>query len=582
MEFFDSVQLSTDNSQRTTDFFHNFKKNKSSLHLSSSQTSSSVTEPVEGTTSGTSTSSATAYPTTVDRSPLTVDIDFLYAKAHYYHAVGLTERDDIVGACEHYLIALEIMESLVETSSLWHLMAKDKRLKSKGEEKAHGSKLDAHSSKKSVDRCPLTVDHPEDYEKIRFLAMINMRLGELLYNNHHFDMAITTFLESLKHVRKINDHEFESIILKYIGNTYYVSDNIDSALNYYYESLKTSDNQGNHIDIQKCLALILYEKGDKDSAYYILKDNIRRTEDQSVHDAYCYTLGEMFYHDKVYDSAIHYLKGSFESETSNIKFASAKILYSLYDSINDISNRNHYGDIYINFSNDEINSCIKRDSVQKIYNEYLTRKHKNHEARLRRIYIYTFLPVLITVIIISLYLFFIKKENKEKDSVIKDLRFKYSIIKGKIKNKNKELREKDEIIKSKDLELTETKDKIQYMKIVTDINTFYESDICKRILSQNINRVIRLDNNDLTTLLKTADYHLNNLSAKIKKEFPNLKKDDLYYLCFVLLKLNNHEISLLLGKNRKTIWERMKNIRERMNLNDDENIYDVLLRFLRQ
>ncbi len=43
------------------------------------------------------------------------------AKAHYYHAVGLTERDDIVGACEHYLRALEIMEPLVETSPLWRL-----------------------------------------------------------------------------------------------------------------------------------------------------------------------------------------------------------------------------------------------------------------------------------------------------------------------------------------------------------------------------------------------------------------------------------------------------------------------------
>ena len=42
-------------------------------------------------------------------------------KAHYYHAVGLTERDDVVGACEHYLIALEIMEPLVETSPLWRL-----------------------------------------------------------------------------------------------------------------------------------------------------------------------------------------------------------------------------------------------------------------------------------------------------------------------------------------------------------------------------------------------------------------------------------------------------------------------------
>ena len=413
--------------------------------------------------------------------------------------------------------------------------------------------------------------------------MINLRLAELFYEIHFCDLSIKKCNDALVYAKLINDIFFEASILKKIGHSYQLLNNPDSALFYYNKSLTTSKDENNNIDIQKCLALILYEKGDKDSAYYILKDNIRKTEDQIVHDAYCYTLGEMFYHDKVYDSSVYYLERSIESKVYYIRFASAKILYSLYDSINDISNRNHYGDIYINYSDNEINNSIEKDSLQKIYNEYLTRKHKNHDARLRKIYIYTFSPVLITVILISLYLFFLfKKENKEKDSVINDLRFKYSIIKGKIKNKNEELKKKDEIIKSKDLELSETKEKIQYIERVTDINTFYESDICKRILSQNINRIIKLDNNDLTTLLKTADYHLNNLSAKIKKEFPNLKKDDLYYLCFVLLKLNNHEISLLLGKNRKTFWERMKNIRERMNLKDDENIYDVLLRFLRQ
>ncbi|MBQ2907226.1 MAG: hypothetical protein IJE47_05610, partial [Bacteroidales bacterium] len=51
---------------------------------------------------------------TVDCCPLSVDIEYQRARAHYYHAVGLTERDDIVGACEHYFIALEIMESETE------------------------------------------------------------------------------------------------------------------------------------------------------------------------------------------------------------------------------------------------------------------------------------------------------------------------------------------------------------------------------------------------------------------------------------------------------------------------------------
>ena len=83
MEFFDSLQLSktTDNSQRTTDIFHRSK---------------------------TKSCTSDAYSRTVDCCPLSVD--FICAKAHYYHAVGLTEKDDIVGACEHYLIALEIME----------------------------------------------------------------------------------------------------------------------------------------------------------------------------------------------------------------------------------------------------------------------------------------------------------------------------------------------------------------------------------------------------------------------------------------------------------------------------------------
>ena len=73
MEFFDSLRLSIVNSQRTTDFFHRI-----------------------------------AYPQTVDRFPLY--IDFKCAQTHYYHAVGLTEKDDVVAACEHYIIALEIME----------------------------------------------------------------------------------------------------------------------------------------------------------------------------------------------------------------------------------------------------------------------------------------------------------------------------------------------------------------------------------------------------------------------------------------------------------------------------------------
>ena len=173
------------------------------------------------------------------------------AKAHYYHAVGLTERDDIVGACEHYLRALEIMEDL---------MAKDKRLKAKGRKviKTQGHKVtrsqsDCHSNSatlrpcdsttvysKTVDRCLLTVDNPEDYEKIRFLALTYTRLGRLFYNEGYCNLAILKYKKALKYYNIIDDTISISYTYKNIGNAYQLNGKSDSALYYYNKSLETS------------------------------------------------------------------------------------------------------------------------------------------------------------------------------------------------------------------------------------------------------------------------------------------------------------------------------------------------------
>ena len=520
---------------------------------------------------------------TVDCCPLTVDIEYQRARAHYYHAVGLTERDDIVGACEHYLCALEIMEA--ETENL-------KTSKSgKGSEQramSHEQKFrNAHSSK-------LEVQSP-DYEKIRFVALIHIRIGELFYDENCFDIALMQYNISLKYANALGDNELAGNILKYIGSSYHISGNTDKALIYYYESLKTNTNKNNYTDIQKSIAKILYGRGDKDSAYYILKDNIRKTDTKCVYEAYCFTLGEMFYKDKVYDSAENYLKRSFKSDDENIRFASSKTLYALYDSINDISNKNYYGNIYFKFSNDEINNSIEKDTLQKVYNNYLLRKHKGHEVRLKRMYASVFIPITTIAIVISTYLIIryrrksknlntqlTDKENEieEKKSVINDLRFRQSIIEGKIKSKNEELKRKDEIIKSQNLELSSIKDKIHDIDSPIDLNAFYASDICKRILLQNKNRILPLCDNDITLLLTSADIHLNNFTVRICQSFPNLKKGDLVYLCLILLRQDNYKITLLLSKNRKTVWERMKKIKERMCIEEDTDIRDIISAFL--
>ena len=572
--FFDSLRLTTDNSQRTTDLLEseNLKTSESEKRLKS-----------QGRKAHSSQLEAQSLKKTVDCCPLTVDIEYQRARAHYYHAVGLTERDDIVGACEHYLCALEIMEA--ETENL-------KTSKSgKGSEQramSHEQKFrNAHSSKLAA--------QSHDYEKIRFVALIHIRIGELFYDENCFDIALMQYNISLKYANALGDNELAGNILKYIGSSYHISGNTDKALIYYYESLKTNTNKNNYTDIQKSIAKILYGRGDKDSAYYILKDNIRKTDTKCVYEAYCFTLGEMFYKDKVYDSAENYLKRSFKSDDENIRFASSKTLYALYDSVNDISNKNYYGNIYFKFSNDEINNSIEKDTLQKVYNDYLLRKHKGHEVRLKRMYTSVFIPITAIAIVISTYLIIryrrksknlntqlADKENEieEKKSVINDLRFRQSIIDGKIKSKNEELKRKDEIIKSQNLELSSIKDKIHDIDSPIDLNAFYASDICKRILLQNKNRILPLCDNDITLLLTSADIHLNNFTVRICQSFPNLKKGDLVYLCLILLRQDNYKITLLLSKNRKTVWERMKKIKERMCIEEDTDIRDIISAFL--
>ena len=79
------------------------------------------------------------------------------AKAHYYHAVGLTERDDIIGACEHYLRALEIMEP--ETENL-KTSKSGKKAQSRKAARSQGDCLSdsATAYPRTVDRCLLSVD----------------------------------------------------------------------------------------------------------------------------------------------------------------------------------------------------------------------------------------------------------------------------------------------------------------------------------------------------------------------------------------------------------------------------------------
>ena len=557
MEFFDSLRLTTDNSQQTTDIFHRIFPNKRQRAICT------VPEPVEGTISGASTSSATAYPRSVDCCPLSVD--FNCAKAHYYHAVGLTEKDDIVGACEHYLIALEIMEDM---------MAKDKSLKTKG--------------KGLCDSATLRLcDSDEDYEKIRFVALIYTRLGEIFLNESCCELSIVNYKKVLYYCESFNDTYSISQTLKYLGYSYQLSDNVDSALYYYNKSLKTISDIGNKLDVEKCIAQILYYKGESDSAFLILKNNLNKITNEDVKYSYHCTLGNFFLNDKKYDSAIYYLEETLDNNIITKKIAFTTTLSAIYDSLGNYEKKAYYDNFSANLLKNSINKEVSKSKIQVLYNDYNERKAEKEntitKTKTRNTTITISLVGIVIVISVIIYMRYSHRKlhnelKNEIDNRTKDIESKNSIINQKeqlIDEYQKTNESKAEIIMRQSKEIQSLINEKEHAKTY-DIDAYYNSEICRKILGEKEEKYTALSASELSMLLDAANENLDNIINKIKARYPQLNTDDMYYICLIHLNISKNGISYLMNRSRKTVWLRIKTIKSYMNLDDNDDLLAFL------
>ena len=546
VEFFDSLRLSTDNSQRTTDFFHRIFPTKRQQKLCNGD----------------------AYPRTVDCCPLSVDIDYQCAKAHYYHAVGLTEKDNIVGACEHYLIALEIME---EDDVI-------KRLRDTKTQR-----------RKAKINCNLNKDN---YEKIRFVALIYTRLGQLFYNENYCDLAIIKYNKALKYIDFLGEDYSKANVLKSLGNAYQLSNQRENALHYYNESLKINNNKHNKLDIDKCIAQILYEKGEKDSAYMLLKSNLYNDINDNVKCSYHCLLGTMYYIDQDYNSALYYLEETIDENVITQKLAFTTRLSLIYDSLGDYEKRAYYDNISSKLLINSTNKEIDKSRLQTLYDEYNERKQEKIKAttKKRTIILCTVIAMIILLIIIAIRYNHKKhsdrlfEEIKAKDKHIKHNEFKNALIEGKIKSKNIELQQKDKQIKSQQLKIAELQSKLENRK--DNLKEYYQSEICVKILNE-INELSKankmtselkpLGQEEFVMLLQSANLHLGKFIKNISDKYPSFRKDDLYYLCLVAINLNDKQIAALFNVTYNAVRSRRKKICTLLDIDINENIYKKLI-----
>ena len=85
---------------------------------------------------------------------------------------------------------------------------------------------------------------------------------------------------------------------------------------------------------------------------------------------------------------------------------------------------------------------------------------------------------------------------------------------------------------------------------------------------------------EFVLLLNSANYHLNHSINDLANKYPKLKKEDLYYLCLVIMGLDNGQIASLFGVTYDTAKKREKKICIILGLNSKEKLYNYLLQYI--
>ena len=438
-----------------------------------------------------------------------------------------------------------------------------------------------------------------NYEKLRFLALIYNRLGRLFLNENYCELAITKYRKALRYVEMIDDIPFKANVLKELGNSYQLANKQDSALYYYYESLNYNSSLLNKLDVEKSIAQILFDKGEKDSAYRLIKNNLDKIENYGSKNSYYGVLGEMYYKDMQYDSAICYLEKSVTSNDYYIKYMSSTTLSAIYELLGNSERKAFYDNVALKLHGEESNKVVEKNKIQYLYDKYKERKLEKEKVRNRNKIIafallllaFAFLIFIVVLILIRYryrrksmkFLDIIESNNDVINQIIEDNEVKQSKIleysrtieenEESIALLEKELKNKDNNIDSLKKEIKKIRQGSGKENKTINIESYYGADICQKILKRKKSDFSPLSEEDLALLLQAADDKLGNFTEKLKEKYSRLSKDDMYCICLLLLNINRNRLYHLLGRNRKTIWERLNKIKSIMNIGDDDDMF---------
>ena len=466
------------------------------------------------------------------------DLPFLAARAHYINGVGYYESDSVVAACAEYLKALEVMED--------------------------------HYKEKELVK-----------SKAHFMAQVYTHLTGLFSDLYLQEQSIYFSRLSLLFYQKYDSPFWHKAwVLNKIGSQYDMMNNLDSA-SFYYSLATESLNDTNCLmyrDIAAHRAYLLYKKGNGPLLTLRLLQRLRllaESEDEFL--ARTAVIGELYYHEKQYDSALNNLeKVFFDSKNTELRKQSAEWMVQIFKMQgNDYL---EYADFLVPFSNQEENQSEVKSQLTELYKAYgQNRQERAHRQQMQKNRKWTIALIggLLVVMSIIVILFYNSRRRKRQlELQISIEQYEYGVrqkaLSERLIKSNEMLRDAFKRIEEQKTE--EKNREISEEMVITGqarYKEFMESSICQEIIGRSIRlqadkrnalkteidvsefKSFALTSTEFALLSRTAETQFPELYTSLKKRNPLNRKD--WFLCLLyLMQLDKMVVCILLQESYPT------------------------------
>ena len=481
-------------------------------------------------------------------------IAFLDARAHYINGVGYYERDSVVEACKEYLKALEVMEGRFEEGELTG-------------------------------------------KKARFMALIYTHLTGLFSDFYLHEQTINFGKKSLLYYQKFDALSWHMAwVLNELGSQYDMLDNMDSAAFYYQTASDILYDTCNTIyrDINTHQTCLRY-KTDKQTEFAITQMYrlLSEAENDKEFLSRCLNIGEIYYHEQLFDSAWHYLNKVYQ-ETLDVscKKQSAEWLLEICKTQGRDSEILKYASFLAPFANREENQSAIKSQLTELYNVLRQREMElQHQVLVRRNVkrTMTVVCILLSVILMLLILHLKRKQkfNAQLEAESYAHKMEQKALSGRLRKSNDALRDSIKKIKEQEMALEISKNDSFNNLALGNYEAFMQTQICQEIM-KTIDRLhsdkrktlktdidvkdykdFSLSTIQLNSLTKTVELHFIALYSTLKTLNPYLDRNDWLHCCLYLMQIDKMSICVLLQESYQSCRRRTLKLEQKFNVKDD-------------